>query len=179
MKKTLSLLLALALVLTSFVPTFAADNSKKEEQAVIKNVIMMIPDGMSFEAFTLARWFTPDWKFALDEILTGSVRTNNSDVPMADSAPAATAMSTGYKSEAPYIGCYPQTFGMAGAKNYDPAKADMPIATVLEAAKYSGRSTGVVSTSRVNHATPAAFYSHHPSRKEYDTLIEQLSLIHI
>ena len=173
MKKTLSLLLALALVLTSFVPTFAADNSKKEEQAVIKNVIMMIPDGMSFEAFTLARWFTPDWKFALDEILTGSVRTNNSDVPMADSAPAATAMSTGYKSEAPYIGCYPQTFGMAGAKNYDPAKADMPIATVLEAAKYSGRSTGVVSTSRVNHATPAAFYSHHPSRKEYDTLIEQ------
>ncbi|CEM63061.1 alkaline phosphatase [Treponema phagedenis] len=148
--------------------------SSTGETSTVQNVILMIPDGMSIESYTFARWFSPEWKFTLDEILTGSVRINNSNVPQADSAPAATAMSTGYKSEAPYIGCYPSVAGMAGAKEFDPKKADTPLATVLEAAYRSGRSTGVVSTSNVNHATPAAFASHFPSRKAYDTLIEQM-----
>lgn len=36
----------------------------------------------------------------------------------------------------------------------------VPCATVLEAAKFSGYKTGLVSTSRVTHATPASFAAH-------------------
>ncbi|MDY3947636.1 MAG: alkaline phosphatase [Ezakiella sp.] len=173
--KRLSILLVIAMLFTFAIPSFAeeAKTEEKAENAIIKNVIIMIPDGMGVEGYTLARWFAPEGKFHLDDIATGFVRTNNADTPLADSAPAATAMATGYKSNTPYIGVYPAKAGMPGTEGFDEAKADMPLATLLEAAERTGRSTGIVSTSNVNHATPAAFSSHHPSRKELDTLIEQ------
>lgn len=159
---------ALAAVVLSLGLAFAQNYGKA------KNVILMIPDGMSVESLTMARWMEDDFSFVLDQMATGLVRTNNSNTPIADSAPAATAMATGIKSQSPYIATYPGVQGnMPGALPFDPAKANMPLATVLEAANRLGKSTGLISTSNIQHATPAGFSSHYPNRSAYEILGEQ------
>jgi alkaline phosphatase len=48
------------------------------------------------------------------------------------------------------------------------------VATILEAARLSGRSTGIIATSEFMHATPADFSAHDVSRSNYDNLAEQI-----
>lgn len=160
------------LAVSTLIPTLTfADTADKYGSA--KNVIMMIPDGYSIEIETATRWTTNEKKLELDDMVTGLVRVNNANTPIADSAPAASAMATGLKTETPFISCYPTKDGMPGFDNFDKSKAKMPLATILEGAKRSGRSTGIVSTSNVQHATPAAYSSHFPNRNEYEILGEQ------
>jgi len=47
-----------------------------------------------------------------------------------------------------------------------------PVQSVLEQAKTLGKKTGVVVTSQVNHATPAAYISHNESRKNYNPIAD-------
>ena len=42
--------------------------------------------------------------------------------------------------------------------------------SVLEEAKQQGKSTGLVATSEINHATPAAYGAHNESRKNMDQI---------
>ncbi len=163
--------LAIALSAVLLMPT--AIFGREEKYGSAKNVILMIPDGMSVEIATGARWLNKDYSLTMDSMVTGLVRTNNANTPIADSAPAASAMATGIKTESPFISSYPSEAGLPGAEKFDESKAYMPLATVLEGAKRSGRSTGIVSTSNVQHATPADFSSHHPNRNEYEILGEQ------
>ena len=137
------------------------------------NIILMIPDGMSLSATTLARFMQPDnpndpeedWTFtgrrrlALDEHVQGLVRTAWVGGPITDSAPAATAMATGHKSNNLRVGL---------------DKNDDPRATVMQAARSIGMSTGLVMTSEFMHATPAAFMSHEYARFNYDNLARQM-----
>lgn len=167
-KRVVATALAVAMVAPSAV--FANTN---KDYGKAKNVIMMIPDGMSVEALTTARWMTKEKKFVMDDLATGLVRTNNSNTPIADSAPAGTAMATGIKTESPFVGSYPTKGGMPGAENIDPERAMQPIANVLEGAERTGRSTGIVSTSNIQHATPADFSAHNPNRNNYEDLGEQ------
>lgn len=109
----------------------------------------------------------------MDDLATGLVRTNNSNTPIADSAPAGTAMATGIKTESPFVGCYPTKGGMPGAIEIEKDREKQPIANVLEGAERSGRSTGIVSTSNIQHATPADFSAHNPDRNNYEDLGEQ------
>lgn len=44
------------------------------------------------------------------------------------------------------------------------------VPTALELAKKQGKATGLVSTSQINHATPASFGAHDESRHDYDQL---------
>lgn len=138
-----------------------------------KNVIVMIPDGMSVSAVTLTRWYQGGISLALDGLLCGQVRTYNADSLIADYAPAATAMATGFKSHTGYIAMLPDENTMPGLKPIKPEDRQTPVATVLEAARLKGLSTGLVVTCEVMHATPAAFASHDISRKNYDSLSEQ------
>jgi alkaline phosphatase len=48
-----------------------------------------------------------------------------------------------------------------------------PLATVLEGTKLLGKATGIVVTSRVTHATPAAYYAHVPARRLENDIMEQ------
>ena len=79
----------------------------KVDEKRVKNVILLIPDGQTIAALTLARWYQRGQPLAVDEITTGLVRTYNADTPIADSAPAGTAMATGFKSNTKYIGVLP------------------------------------------------------------------------
>ena len=67
---------------------------------------MMVMDGTSSSATTLARLYKGK-PLALDEIVTGGVRTYSAESAITDSAPAATALATGNKSNSGYVGVLP------------------------------------------------------------------------
>lgn len=165
--------LMIALALTAGItaggisPTQAANDTK-----TVKNVIILIPDGMPGDATALARWYKGS-DLALDEIASGLVRTHSADAPIADSAPAGTAFATGHKSHTGFVGVLPDEATMPGEEPIAPGDARKPVASVLEAAKLVGKATGIIATSEIMHATPADFTSHYPSRKEYDILSKQ------
>ncbi len=139
----------------------------------IKNIIIMIPDGQSVTDTTLARWYKGGEPLAVDEMACGLVRTYSSDAPIADSAPSGTAYATGFKSHTGFVGVLPDVNTMPGMKPLAEADKRKPVASILEAAQLLGKSTGLIATSEIMHATPADFSSHDPSRKNYDNLSEQ------
>ncbi|MFZ5969298.1 MAG: alkaline phosphatase [Bacillota bacterium] len=155
-KKKIAVVLVLMLCLMSI--SFA---SASVNETVIKNVIILIPDGTRVEATTLARWYQGGGPLALDEMACGLSRTYWSDGPITDSAPGGTAIATGYKTYDKYVGVLPEASGKK------------PVASVLEGAQTLGKATGIVATSEIMHATPADFTAHYPDRSKYDEISEQ------
>jgi alkaline phosphatase len=125
-----------------------------------KNLIFIIADGFSPASMTFAREMRtfnssdPMPLLPLDHYLRGTARTYASDVIITDSAAGATAYSCALKTYNGAIGVRPD--GSA-------------CATFLEAAHSLDYTTGIVTNTRVTHATPGAFSSHVSSRnQEYD-----------
>lgn len=139
-----------------------------------KNVILLIPDGMGGAGVTLARFYAGQ-KLALDELAAGTMSTWSSDGTVADSAPAGSALATGWKSQTGNVATLGKVYSLPGVRSPGEARFQAPVATVLEAARLSGRSTGLVSTSEFMHATPADFSAHDSSRSSYDNLAEQIA----
>ncbi len=175
LKKVSALLLSLLITGGQAVNAAALGIKDINVNSGIKNVIVMVPDGMSDGAVSLSRWYKSydantkkadkTVTLAMDELVSGSVRTyweNFKGEPGAitDSAPAGTAMATGKKTHDKHVGVSP----------YDTKR---PYATTLEAAESLGKSTGIIATSNIQHATPAAFSSHYFDRSRYDIIGEQ------
>ncbi|MCL2053426.1 MAG: alkaline phosphatase [Oscillospiraceae bacterium] len=170
-----ALLTAFAVVMTQAASVFSLGVDDINTESGIKNVIVMVSDGMSDSAVALSRWYkayNPETNkadqsvaLALDELVSGKVRTYWEDADgnpgaITDSAPAASAMATGHKTHDKHI-------------SVTPDKENRPLATTLEAAKSLGKSTGIVATSNIQHATPAGFSSHYPDRSKYAIIGEQ------
>lgn len=166
-----SLLLVLVLALSTW--TLALATPEVSEAKKVKNVILLIPDGMGISHVTLARWYKGGELLNMDEIACGLVRTHASDSAITDSAPAATTMATGFKSHTGFIGVLPDVANMPGLEPIKPGEERRPVGTILEAAKLKGLATGLVATSQIPHATPAGFSAHYPDRDAYELLIEQ------
>ncbi|MGL5955316.1 MAG: alkaline phosphatase [Brevinema sp.] len=146
-------------------------SSGTTELVKAKNAIILIADGQSVGVTTLLRWYKDGEPLAMDSMASGLVKTHNADTPIADSAPAGTALATGHKSRTGFIGVLPDESLLPGStKN---GEARRPVASILKAARLDGKSTGIIATSEVMHATPAAYTSHSPSRRNYDDLSEQ------
>ena len=136
---------------------------EKENDAKIKNVIVLIGDGMGPSYMTAHRYMKDNPKTfemeqtEFDKHLVGTQVTYPEDEHqnITDSASAATAMSSGVK-----------TYNAAIAVDNDKTN----VKTVLEQAKERGKSTGLVATSEITHATPAAFGAHDVSRKNMDAI---------
>ncbi|MBS4220642.1 alkaline phosphatase [Bacillus sp. FJAT-49711] len=128
-----------------------------ESNAEVKNIIFMIPDGFSTSYATNYRLYKGK-ELAMDSMLVGMHRTYSANSPVTDSAAAATAMATGFKTNNGMISVSPD-----GKK----------LKTILEAAKVSGKGTGLVATSTITYATPAAFAAHVSSRKEEAEIAKQ------
>ncbi len=172
-KKVMSGFLAVVVTFSMIGNVFAVGIDEVTVQKKAKNVILMIPDGMSTGGVALARWYNGGAAFNLDSMASGLVRTYSSDAPIADSAPAGTAMATGFKSHTGFIGVLPDENTMPGLEALNSADKRKPVASILEAAQLDEKATGIVSTSEIMHATPAAFTAHDPSRKNYDSISEQ------
>src|SRR5690606_271633 len=89
---------------------------------------------------------------------TAFSKTYNTDSQTPDSAGTMTAITTGVKSHMGSIGVY------AGNRNDCADSLGKRALTWLELADGAGLGTGIVTTARVTHATPAATYAHVPNR---------------
>nr|WP_263323580.1 alkaline phosphatase [Neobacillus sp. Marseille-Q6967] len=140
-------------------------HTQNKETKKVKNVILLIGDGMGFSYTTGLRYFNHHSRKGFmnptifDEYFVGSQSTYSldTDCNITDSAAAGTALATGYK-----------TYNGALGLNIDKE----PVLTVLEFAKYRGKSTGLVGTSQINHATLAAFAAHNENREQYNQIAD-------
>ncbi len=140
-----------------------------------KNVILLIGDGMGFPQLGAARVALANWNLSsyagtelnMDNMdQTGYVTTFSANSFVTDSAPAATAMATGNKTNNGVIG------QDATAIQY--IKDGRNLTTILELAEKAGLSTGLITTTRITHATPAAFYAHVDNRDNESEIADQL-----
>ena len=133
-----------------------------------RSVILFVGDGMGISTITAARIYAGQ-KVGLPgeahnltfETLpnVALVKTYNTDLQVPDSAGTMTAMVTGEKTRAGVLSV-PPTVNRGNC----PAALDSPLPTLLEEAEALGLRTGLVSTARITHATPAANYAHSPDR---------------
>lgn len=123
-----------------------------------KNIIFMVPDGMGLSNVTATRIFLngPHGdRLSFEKLPTiGYQSTHSADSTVTDSAAAASAWAAGEKFNNGEISCHSE----------DTFCIDSP-ATILELAKLEGKTTGLVATSTITHATPASFGAHVNSRK--------------
>lgn len=121
------------------------------------SVILLVGDGMGvaqLSALRLARGRTQCDRFPV----AGFSATSSANRLTTESAAAATALATGYRTNNGMIAVSPDR---------------QPLRTVFELADSLGMATGLVVTSSVTHATPAAFYAHTVSRDEQYLIAEQ------
>ncbi len=151
----------------------ARNPTTPEEPAIVsaKNVIFFLGDGMGMTTLTAARTYAvgEDGDLTIDTLPeTAFVKTFSNDAQVTDSAPSMSAYMTGVKMNNEVLSMSSDTLATDplvdanGNKlvNNCGAKNGTPATTLLEMAKAKGLSAGVVTTTRVTHATPAATYSH-------------------
>ncbi|MBA4417842.1 MAG: alkaline phosphatase [Syntrophus sp. (in: bacteria)] len=149
------------------------------EQPRYKNVIVLVGDGMGSTHTTITRWYKKGMPLALDRMYIGGIRTYGADSLITDSAPAATAFASGHKTGDKMIGILPGKVTIPGVPAIPDELHYKPVATILEGAKATGRSVGVVATSNIQHATPAAFTAHWPDRGNYNEIAKQQAYLNI
>lgn len=131
--------------------------------APVRNVILMIADGMGVAQLEAARLaaFGPDGRFVFERFpVVGLAATSAVGSPVGESAAAATALATGTATTSGRVGTAPD--GRA-------------LRTLVEAARDAGFATGLVTTSAITDATPAAFAAHADSRKSQTEIALQLA----
>ncbi len=150
----------------------ALQNTPNESRA--KNIILFVGDGMGISTVTAARIFDGQQRgdngeenvLSFEEFpYLALAKTYNTDQQVPDSAGTMTAIMSGVKTRAGMIGVN-QNAQRANCKSVGGNSAP----TFLEQAAKAGMGTGIVTTTRVTHATPAATYAHSPDRDwESDT----------
>ncbi|NIO55186.1 MAG: alkaline phosphatase [Deltaproteobacteria bacterium] len=126
-----------------------------------KQVILFIGDGMGFEHVKAAGMYgnnTPGSLSFESFPYHGSVTTTNIYGKVTDSAAASTAMATGTKVSNGVISVLLPGDGK-------------PLKTIAEYFQESGQFTGLVTTTFVAHATPAAFAAHVPNRNNFSDIV--------
>ncbi|MBJ7539363.1 alkaline phosphatase [Marinomonas transparens] len=137
-----------------------------------KNVILFVGDGNGVTSNTAIRMYKGQKEGGSGEEYVLSyeqfphlalAKTYNTNAQTPDSAGTATAFLTGVKTKAGMLSVASNVDRgdcQAGMKN--------EVTTILELAEQAGKSTGVVSTARITHATPAAAYAHSADRNYED-----------
>jgi alkaline phosphatase len=166
------------------VPTNAAEWFKAGKQSIhnnklvnelpnlrrAKNVILFVGDGMGISTVTAARILEGQQRGADGEFNRLSFErfpyfalsvTASANQQTSDSAPTATAMVTGIKTNDGAISVDQTINRTEPSADVTAAKS---VKTILERAEERGMSTGVVSTARITHATPAVNYAHISNR---------------
>jgi alkaline phosphatase len=127
------------------------------EYSEAKHVLLFIGDGMGFEQVKAAGMYANGSAGTLSfESFPhrGTVTTHAAGGDVTDSAAAATAMATGIKVANGVI-----SVALPGDGR--------PLETILERLAAQGKATGLVTTTYITHATPAAFAAHAPLRLLY------------
>ena len=145
-----------------------APQAEKPTGPAARNVILFVGDGMGVSTVTAVRILDGQNKGMPGEenVLpferfphVALSKTYEINQQVGESAGTATAIMTGQKTKAGFIGVG------GGATRRDCASSKQNhLPSVLELAEASGRSTGIVTTTKLSHATPASTYAHVPER---------------
>lgn len=128
-------------------------------QEVPRSIILLVADGAGPAHWTLATFEDED--LAVRRMRTvGLVDTRGSDHTVSGSAPTATAYATGVRARMGMVGVGPDSLSRE---------------SVVEAAMERGMGTGLLTTTAIVDATPAAFGAHHPSRAASGEIARQMS----
>jgi alkaline phosphatase len=133
-----------------------------------RNIIVFVGDGMGVATLTAARIHQGQRKgvdgesyvTAMDRLSsTALIKTYSHDGQVSDSAPTATAILSGVKTRNGVIGVGPEVAegDCATSKRYE-------LPSLFNLAQARGLATGVISTARITHATPAAAFARTPQR---------------
>lgn len=142
--------------------------SSCSNQAKPKNIILMIGDGMGTQqvaqAIQYQKLYLKDGHPLNLEILQkqhhqGLVETHSANGIVTDSAAAATAMACGFKTNGEMIG---------------QDKEGQKCHSIVDIAKSNGLATGLISNTRLSHATPGAFVSQNIWRNNENEIAEQI-----
>uniref|UniRef100_A0A2K5VRX3 Alkaline phosphatase n=1 Tax=Macaca fascicularis TaxID=9541 RepID=A0A2K5VRX3_MACFA len=150
-------------------------------QTAAKNLIIFLGDGMGVSTVTAARILKrqkkgklgPETPLAMDHFpYVALSKTYSVDKHVPDSAATATAYLCGVKGNF-------QTIGLSAAARYNQCNMTRgnEVVSVMNRAKKAGeKSVGVVTTTRVQHASPAGTYAHTVNRNWYsDTNVPALA----
>ena len=137
-----------------------------------KNVILFVGDGMGISTLTAARILEGQMQGKNGEEgylsfetfpFSALVKTYNVDAQTPDSAGTMTAMMSGLKTDVGVIGVDEDI-----ERGNCATVAGNEVVTALELAEIKGLSTGIISTARITHATPAATYAKSADRNWED-----------
>jgi alkaline phosphatase len=149
--RVLPVMLAALIAFALLSPAFAANESD-----TVKNVIIMIGDGMGVNHLEMAKQEL-GINLSMDEDfpIKGFSQTRSFDNEVTDSAAGGTALSCGIRTANGFVGVFPLE---------DPLKIFSVPTSITEAAMADGKRTGVVTTDKLTGATPATFSAHTYSR---------------
>lgn len=148
-KKLLNKFIPALLITVSILLSCRSDNWQE------RRIVIMIGDGMGFEQIKAAEYYRGGpFPVKGRALFSGSVTTLNYSGGVTDSAAGATAMATGQKVSNGVLS------RMIPGDSSD-------LETVFEYAKKRGYRSGLITTSYIIDATPAAFVSHSSSRADY------------
>ena len=125
----------------------------------VKNIILLIGDGMGLSQVSASQFYNKKTSNFERFPVIGLTKTSSTSDLITDSAAAATAFASGIK-----------TYNGALGVNTD----TLAVKTIVEEISKIGISTGIISTSSIVHATPAAFYTHTKKRSMYEDIASQL-----
>lgn len=129
-----------------------------------KNVIIFIGDGMGLATLMATRSYINDVNYELSFEKfqhTGLAKTYCINYQVPDSSCTATAILSGVKNNYGTIGVN----GHVNLRNCTALRDNSTrVNSIFKYAQDAGKATGVVTTTRITHATPAASYAHTASR---------------
>ena len=150
----------LSLVILALLPSCNNKKEEPQEQPKAMNVIYMIGDGMALPQVYAAMLASHEKMTFSQFPYIGVVDTHSASNDITDSAAAGTALASDHKTNNAMLGVNPDS---------------IPVKTVLEVMAEQGKETGIVVSSYVTHATPAAFYAKVPHRKQYEDIAVQMA----
>ncbi|XP_069689288.1 alkaline phosphatase-like isoform X2 [Periplaneta americana] len=139
-----------------------------EPELFAKNVILFVGDGLGMATLTAARILKgqrrdqsgEEEQLAWDQFpAVALARTYNNDAQIGESSACATALLCGVKANYETVG-----LDSTGRFNICYSSFSSRVPSILNWAQEQGKATGLVTNTRLTHATPAALYSHSASR---------------
>ncbi|XP_053303428.1 alkaline phosphatase, tissue-nonspecific isozyme [Pleuronectes platessa] len=135
------------------------------------NLILFLGDGMGVPTVTAARILKgqlsghsgEETQLEMDKFpFVSLAKTYNTNAQVPDSAGTATAYLCGVKANEGTVGV-----SAAAVRSNCKTASGNEVTSILKWAKDAGKSVGIVTTTRVNHATPSAAYAHSVDRDWY------------
>ncbi|XP_051957437.1 alkaline phosphatase-like [Xyrauchen texanus] len=146
-------------------------NIQNLNKNIAKNLILFLGDGMGIPTVTAARILKgqlngqsgEESQLEMDKFpYIALSKTYNTNAQVPDSAGTATAFLCGVKANEGTVGV-----SAAAVRSQCNTTKGNEVTSILRWAKEAGKSVGIVTTTRVNHATPSAAYAHSVDRDWY------------